>query len=118
MPLNTMYHPYAHSPSALTEYLRQKLGYQCAKQLSHSLSVQVKQNAPLKCNTQQAKADQSLWKAHGQKPSHCESAEASRRLMLVPSLSTRNAEAVCQGLSQSHVARQTSMTLADGSPKK
>ena len=49
--------------------------------------------------TQQAEADQSLWKAHSQKLSHCESAEASWRLVLVPLLSTRNAEATGQWLS-------------------
>ena len=45
-----MYHPYAQSPSALTEYLRQKLRSQCAKQLSHSHSTQVEQNIPLEHN--------------------------------------------------------------------
>ena len=45
-----MYHPYAHSPSALTEYLRQKLHSQQAKCLSCSLSIQVEQNIPLEHN--------------------------------------------------------------------
>ena len=46
----TMYHPYAHSPSALTEYLKQKLKHQRAKCLGRSPSTQVEQNIPLKCN--------------------------------------------------------------------
>ena len=50
MPSNTMYHPYYHSPSALTEYLKHKLRSQQAKHLSRSLPVQVKQNVPLKRN--------------------------------------------------------------------
>ena len=36
MPSNTLYHPYQHSPSALTEYLKGKLRKQRAKQLSRS----------------------------------------------------------------------------------
>ena len=51
-PSNTMYHPYTHSPRALTEYLKQKLRSQRAKRLSCSLPVQVEQDAPLECNTQ------------------------------------------------------------------
>ena len=50
MPSFTTYHPYALSPSALTEYLKQKLRSQHAKQLSHSLSTQVEQNVPLERN--------------------------------------------------------------------
>ena len=46
-----MYHPYCHSPSALTEYLKQKLHHQRAKHLGRSPSAQVKQNVPLKRNT-------------------------------------------------------------------
>ena len=49
-PSNTTYHPYTHSPSALTEYLRHKLHSQRAKHLSCSLTVQAKQNIPLECN--------------------------------------------------------------------
>ena len=49
--LVTMYHPYCHSPSALTEYLKQKLCHQRAKHLGHSPSAQVEQNVPLECNT-------------------------------------------------------------------
>ena len=45
-----MYHPYYHSPNALTEYLKQKLRHQRAKRLGRSLSAQVKQNIPLECN--------------------------------------------------------------------
>ena len=45
-----MYHPYCHSPSALTEYLKQKLCHQRAKCLGCSPSVQVEQNVPLDRN--------------------------------------------------------------------
>ena len=48
--LVTMYHPYCQSPSALTEYLKQKLHAQRAKQLGCSHSAQVEQNVPLECN--------------------------------------------------------------------
>ena len=48
-----MYHPYSHSPSALTEYLKQKLCHQWAKHLGHSLPAQVKQNIPLERNTKE-----------------------------------------------------------------
>ena len=44
------YHPYCQSPSALTEYLKQKLHLQRAKRLGHSLSAQVEQNVPLERN--------------------------------------------------------------------
>ena len=47
----TTYHPYCHSPSALTEYLKQKLWHQQAKCLSHSPPAQVKQNIPLEHNS-------------------------------------------------------------------
>ena len=47
----TMYHPYCHSPSALTKYLKQKLRHQRAKRLGCSPSAQVKQNVPLERNT-------------------------------------------------------------------
>ena len=46
----TTYHPYCHSPSALTEYLKHKLHHQRAKRLGHSPSAQVEQNVPLKHN--------------------------------------------------------------------
>ena len=46
----TVYHPYCHSPSALTEYLKQKLRHQRAKRLGRSLPAQVKQNVPLEHN--------------------------------------------------------------------
>ena len=46
-----MYHLYCHSPSALTEYLKQKLRTQRAKRLGRSLPAQVKQDVPLECNT-------------------------------------------------------------------
>ena len=45
-----MYHPYTHEPSALTEYLKQKLHLQRAKHLSRSHLAQVKQSVPLKRN--------------------------------------------------------------------
>ena len=45
-----MYHPYANSPSALTEYLKQKLHSQHAKRLSCSLPAQAEQNVPLERN--------------------------------------------------------------------
>ena len=45
-----MYHPYCHSPSALTEYLKQKLRSQRARRLSCSLPAQVEQDVPLECN--------------------------------------------------------------------
>ena len=48
--LITTYHPYCHSPSALTEYLKQKLRIQRAKHLGCSPSAQAKQNVPLECN--------------------------------------------------------------------
>ena len=46
-----MYHPYCHRPSALTEYLKQKLHHQRAKRLGRSPSAQVEPNVPLKRNT-------------------------------------------------------------------
>ena len=61
-PLNTSYawdishalvttsHPYCNNPSALTEYLKQKLRHQRAKRLGRSLSAQVEQNVPLERN--------------------------------------------------------------------
>ena len=48
--LITMYHPYCHGPSALTEYLKQKLHVQRAKRLGRSPSAQVEQNVPLERN--------------------------------------------------------------------
>ena len=39
-----MYHPYCHSPSALTEYLKQKLRHQRAKRRGRSLPTQVELN--------------------------------------------------------------------------
>ena len=49
--LITTYHPYCHSPSALTEYLKQKLHVQRAKCLGCSPSAQAEQNVPLEHNT-------------------------------------------------------------------
>ena len=48
--LVTTYHPYCHSPSALTEYLKQKLRLQRAKRLGRSLSTQVEPNVQLERN--------------------------------------------------------------------
>ena len=45
-----MYHPYCHNPSALTEYLKQKLRLQRAKRLGHSLPAQVEQSVQLERN--------------------------------------------------------------------
>ena len=50
MPSSTTYHPYAQSPSALTEYLKQKLRLQCTKHLSRGHPAQVEQSIPLECN--------------------------------------------------------------------
>ena len=50
MPSITTYHPYAQSPSALTEYLKHKLRLQRAKRLSRSHPTQVEQSVPLKHN--------------------------------------------------------------------
>ena len=49
--LITLYHPYAHEPSALTEYLKQKLRVQQAKHRGHSHLTQVKSSIPLEHNT-------------------------------------------------------------------
>ena len=49
--LVTTYHPYCHSPSALTKYLKQKLRHQQAKRLGCSPSAQVEQNVPLERNS-------------------------------------------------------------------
>ena len=48
--LVTTYHPYCHSPSALTEYLKQKLCLQRAKRLGRSLPTQVESNIQLEHN--------------------------------------------------------------------
>ena len=48
--LDTLYHPYCHSPSALTEYLKQKLRLQRAKRLGRSLSTQVERSVQLERN--------------------------------------------------------------------
>ena len=48
--LITTYHPYCHNPSALTEYLKQKLHHQQAKRLGRSPSTQVEQHVPLECS--------------------------------------------------------------------
>ena len=51
--LITTYHPYCHNPSALTEYLKQKLHHQQAKRLGRSPSTQVEQNIPLEHNKEE-----------------------------------------------------------------
>ena len=48
--LVTTYHPYCHSLSALTEYLKQKLHLQRAKRLGRSLPAQVEPSIQLECN--------------------------------------------------------------------
>ena len=48
--LVTTYHPYCHSPSALTEYLRAKLQHQRVKRLGRSIPAQVEQNVQLERN--------------------------------------------------------------------
>ena len=48
--LVTTYHPYSHSPSALTEYLKHKLRSQRAKRLGRSLPAQVEPNVQLERN--------------------------------------------------------------------
>ena len=48
--LATLYHPYAHDPSALTEYLKRKLQVQHAKRQSRSHPTQVEPNVPLEHN--------------------------------------------------------------------
>ena len=48
--LATLYHPYAQSPSALTEYLKRKLQAQRAKRRSRSHQAQVEPDAPLERN--------------------------------------------------------------------
>ena len=48
--LVTTYHPYCHSPSALTEYLKQKLRLQQAKRLGCSLPAQVEPSVQLEHN--------------------------------------------------------------------
>ena len=48
--LITTYHPYCHSLSALTEYLKQKLHHQQAKWLGHSPPTQVEQSVQLERN--------------------------------------------------------------------
>ena len=48
--LVTTYHLYCHSPSALTEYLKQKLHLQQAKRLGRSLPAQVEPSVQLEHN--------------------------------------------------------------------
>ena len=48
--LVTTYHPYCHSLSALTEYLKQRLRSQRAKRLGRSLPAQVEQSVQLEHN--------------------------------------------------------------------
>ena len=52
--LATLYHPYYPEPSALTEYLKQKLRKQWAKHLSRSHPAQVKQNIQPEHNSEQS----------------------------------------------------------------
>ena len=55
--LITTYHPDEHNPSALTEYLKEKLCHQRAKRLGRSPSAQVEPNVPLERNNQQFKVE-------------------------------------------------------------
>ena len=55
--LVTTYHPYCHSPSALTEYLKQKLHLQRAKRLGRSLPAQVEPDVQPERNTGGAACD-------------------------------------------------------------
>ena len=57
------YHPYCHSPSALTEYLKQKLRLQRAKRLGRSLPAQVEPSVQLERNksSQSAQNLQTPW---------------------------------------------------------
>ena len=48
--LTTLYHPYAHKPSALTEYLKHKLQVQHAKCQSCNHPAHVEWNVPLEHN--------------------------------------------------------------------
>ena len=48
--LATLYHPYAHEPAALTEYLKRKLQVQRAKHRSRSHLAHIEQNVPLEHN--------------------------------------------------------------------
>ena len=50
--LVTTYHPYCHTPSALTKYLKHKLRSQRAKRLGRSLPAQVELNVQPERNTQ------------------------------------------------------------------
>ena len=50
--LVTTYHPYCHSPSALTEYLKQRLHLQRAKRLGRSPSAQVEPDVQPERNMQ------------------------------------------------------------------
>ena len=55
-----MYHPYCHSPSTLTEYLKQKLHLQQAKRLGRSLPAQVERSVQLERNRRRTFCA-SLW---------------------------------------------------------
>ena len=48
--LATLYHPNAHEPAALTEYLKRKLQVQRAKCRSRSHPAHIEQNVPLEHN--------------------------------------------------------------------
>ena len=65
MPSFTTYHPYTQSPSALTEYLKQKLQLQRAKHLSRSRPAQVKWNIPLECNSSDRMSGRAVERTNG-----------------------------------------------------
>ena len=83
----TMYHPYCHSPSALTEYLKQKLCHQRAKRLGHSLPAQVEPNVLLEHNTHASSPRVACWPLPGLCTGLCTLAlcHQSRMLLLPPS---------------------------------
>ena len=90
MPLFTTYHPYCHSLSALTEYLKAKLRSQRTKRLSHSLSAQVEQDVPLERNIherlEEVSTCQQRYGTHGR--------------------TIRQSYVICQGLAEPWYARR------------
>ena len=65
--LVTTYHPYCHSPSALTEYLKQRLRLQRAKRLGRSLPAQVEPSVQPERNTN-IHADELIQKFYKRHP--------------------------------------------------
>ena len=79
----TLYHPYCHKPSALTEYLKEKLRKQHAKRLSRSHSAQVKPNIQLKHNIPHSSDHPFM--AQGSSLGQLKKAHNSHPLCLTPS---------------------------------